>query len=86
MRFFPQDCWDAECLTTHGWIESVGIADRSCFDLHQHSKATGVKLVAEIRLAESKQVDVVEAVPNKASIGKLFKNESKQVIQALNLI
>ncbi|CAK5114797.1 unnamed protein product [Meloidogyne enterolobii] len=78
-----KDCWDAECLTTHGWIESVGIADRSCYDLHQHSKATGVKLVAEKKLAESKQVDVVEAVPNKAAIGKLFKNESKKIIDLL---
>ncbi|CAK5117936.1 unnamed protein product [Meloidogyne enterolobii] len=81
--FSMLDCWDAECLTTHGWIESVGIADRSCYDLHQHSKATGVKLVAEKKLAESKQVDVVEAVPNKAAIGKLFKNESKKIIDLL---
>lgn len=73
-------------MTTHGWIESVGIADRSCYDLHQHSKATGVKLVAEKKLVESKQVDVVEAVPNKAAIGKLFKNESKKVIFKLDLL
>uniref|UniRef100_A0A915MDX7 Cyclin-dependent kinases regulatory subunit n=6 Tax=Meloidogyne TaxID=189290 RepID=A0A915MDX7_MELJA len=83
MAHYAKDCWDAECLTTHGWIESVGIADRSCYDLHQHSKATGVKLVAEKKLAESKQVDVVEAVPNKAAIGKLFKNESKKIIDLL---
>uniref|UniRef100_A0A1I8BHG3 glycine--tRNA ligase n=1 Tax=Meloidogyne hapla TaxID=6305 RepID=A0A1I8BHG3_MELHA len=83
MAHYAKDCWDAECLTTHGWIESVGIADRSCFDLHQHSKATGVKLVAEKKLVQSKQVDVIEAVPNKASIGKLFKNESKKIIDIL---
>uniref|UniRef100_A0A915N4A7 glycine--tRNA ligase n=1 Tax=Meloidogyne javanica TaxID=6303 RepID=A0A915N4A7_MELJA len=83
MAHYAKDCWDAECLTTHGWIESVGIADRSCYDLHQHSKATGVKLVAEKKLAESKKVGVVEAVPNKAAIGKLFKDESKKIIDLL---
>ncbi|KAF7634404.1 AA_TRNA_LIGASE_II domain-containing protein [Meloidogyne graminicola] len=83
MAHYAKDCWDAECLTTHGWIESVGIADRSCFDLHQHSKATGVKLVAEKKLSESKQVDIVEAVPNKAVIGKLFKNESRKIMDIL---
>ena len=30
----------------------MGCADRSCYDLTQHTKATGVKLVAEKKLAE----------------------------------
>ena len=34
-----------------GWIECVGCADRSCYDLTQHTKATGTKLAAERRLA-----------------------------------
>ena len=33
-------------------MECVGCADRSCYDLQQHSKATGVKLVAEKTLPE----------------------------------
>lgn len=35
-----------------GWVECVGCADRSCYDLNQHSKATGTKLVAEKRLQQ----------------------------------
>jgi hypothetical protein len=27
------DCWDAEILMSSGWVECVGIADRSAFDL-----------------------------------------------------
>lgn len=38
--------------TAQGWIECVGCADRSCYDLTQHTKATNVKLVAERKLAE----------------------------------
>ena len=39
-------------ILIQGWVECVGCADRSCYDLQQHSKATNVKLVAERRLAE----------------------------------
>lgn len=83
MAHYAKDCWDAECLTTYGWIECVGNADRSCYDLHQHYKATGVKLIAEKKLSEPKQIKVVEAVPNKSTIGKQFKNDSKQIVSML---
>lgn len=66
-----------------GWIECVGCADRSAFDLSQHSKATGIRLAAEKKLSEPKIVDVVEAVPNKAVIGKSFKKEAKLVTDSL---
>ena len=42
-----------------GWVECVGCADRSAYDLTQHTRATGVKLVAEKKLPEPKTVDVV---------------------------
>ena len=41
-----------EWLIFQGWVECVGCADRSCYDLTQHTKATNVKLVAEKRLPE----------------------------------
>ncbi|MCP9258984.1 Glycyl-tRNA synthetase [Dirofilaria immitis] len=77
------DCWDAEILTSYGWIECVGVADRACYDLSQHSKATGEKLVAEKVLNEPKTVQVVEAIPNKAVIGKIYKAEAKQIFAKL---
>ena len=46
------------CLR-QGWVECVGCADRSAYDLTQHTRATGVKLVAEKKLPEPKTVDVV---------------------------
>ena len=52
MAHYACDCWDAECLTTYGWVECVGCADRSCYDLTQHHKASGVRLVAEKALPE----------------------------------
>jgi glycyl-tRNA synthetase (class II) len=38
MAHYACDCWDAELLTSYGWVECVGCADRSAFDLSQHSK------------------------------------------------
>ena len=65
-------------------MECVGCADRSAYDLSQHTKATGVRLVAEKKLAEPKTIDVVEAVPNKAAVGKSFKKEAKEIMEALS--
>ena len=42
MAHYASDCWDAEIHTSYGWIECVGHADRSCYDLTQHSSHTRV--------------------------------------------
>ncbi|XP_018325020.1 glycine--tRNA ligase [Agrilus planipennis] len=83
MAHYAQDCWDAEILTSYGWIECVGCADRSAFDLTQHTKATGIRLAAEKKLNEPKIVDVVESVPNKGVLGKKFKKDAKVITDAL---
>ena len=41
MAHYACDCWDLEALTSYGWVECIGIADRSAFDLTVHSQATG---------------------------------------------
>ncbi|GBP08253.1 Glycine--tRNA ligase [Eumeta japonica] len=86
MAHYACDCWDAECLSSYGWIECVGCADRSAYDLTQHTRATGVKLAAEKKLPAPKQVEVIEAVPNKAAIGKEFKKDAKIINDALALM
>uniref|UniRef100_T1J3J4 Glycine--tRNA ligase n=1 Tax=Strigamia maritima TaxID=126957 RepID=T1J3J4_STRMM len=84
MAHYACDCWDAECFTSYGWIECVGCADRSCFDLNQHSKFTGIRLAAEKKLLEPKIIDVVEMQPNKGLIGKVFKSEAKVILSLLS--
>jgi len=83
MAHYACDCWDAECLTSYGWIECVGCADRSAYDLTQHTNATGVRLAAEKKLPEPKTVEVTEAVPNKQIIGKAFKKDAKEITELL---
>jgi glycyl-tRNA synthetase len=79
MAHYARDCWDAEILTSYGWVECVGCADRSAFDLSQHTKATGVKLVAERKLLAPKKVESFQATLNKATIGKTFKQNAKAI-------
>lgn len=84
MAHYACDCWDAECLTSYGWIECVGCADRSAYDLTQHTNATGVKLVAEKVLPAPKTIEVTEVVANKAALGKTFKKEAKTITDLLS--
>ncbi|RNA08825.1 Glycyl-tRNA synthetase [Brachionus plicatilis] len=79
MAHYACDCWDAECHTTYGWVECVGCADRSCYDLTQHAQHSGVKLAAEKQLPQPRIIDVVEVVGDKSAIGKLFKQNAKLI-------
>lgn len=33
MAHYAADCWDCEINCSYGWVETIGHADRSCFDL-----------------------------------------------------
>ena len=55
----------------------MGCADRSAYDLTQHTKHSGVKLVAEKAFDKPKVVDVAEVQADKSVIGKLFKQDAK---------
>eukprot|EP01104_Vermistella_antarctica_P020424 TRINITY_DN8727_c0_g1_i1.p1 TRINITY_DN8727_c0_g1~~TRINITY_DN8727_c0_g1_i1.p1 ORF type:complete len:682 (+),score=191.16 TRINITY_DN8727_c0_g1_i1:168-2048(+) len=84
MAHYATDCWDAEMLTTYGWIECVGHADRSCFDLNAHAKATNARLSVFEEFPEGPQVaQVTEAVPDKGKVGRAFKREGKLVMDHL---
>ncbi|XP_058486606.1 glycine--tRNA ligase-like [Solea solea] len=83
MAHYACDCWDAESLTSYGWIEIVGCADRSCYDLSCHTRATKVPLVAEKPLKEPKVVNVVQFEPNKGTVGMAFKKDAKLVLDFL---
>ena len=67
MAHYACDCWDAEIMFSHGWVESVGVADRSAFDLNAHSGATGQELVAIEKLETPIKKQVVHT--KKAAAG-----------------
>lgn len=61
MAHYANDCWDAELLTSVGWIECVGLADRSAYDLTAHSIGSGKKLLASRLLKTPQQRNFLEA-------------------------
>ncbi|CAN8313637.1 unnamed protein product [Cochlearia groenlandica] len=83
MAHYAADCWDAEIESSYGWIECVGIADRSAYDLRAHSEKSGVALVAEEKYAEPKEVEKLVINPVKKELGLAFKGTQKNVVEAL---
>lgn len=83
MAHYATDCWDLEIHMSYGWIECVGHADRSCYDLEQHGKRTKTPLVASQRLDEPIQVTKLVCEPNKKLLGPLFKLRQKEVLEIL---
>ena len=81
MAHYAQDCWDAELLTTYGWIECVGIADRSAFDLNCHIKATKKDLKARFDYAEPKVVRVLERKIDKGKCGKALGKDTGAFVE-----
>ncbi|KPM43411.1 putative glycine--tRNA ligase [Neonectria ditissima] len=68
MAHYACDCWDAELLTSYGWIECVGCADRSAYDLSVHSKQTGTALVVKEARAEPIEKDAKKVEAAVASL------------------
>ncbi|KAG5464232.1 hypothetical protein LSCM1_00413 [Leishmania martiniquensis] len=84
MAHYAQDCWDAELLTSYGWIECVGIADRSAYDLTQHSKASKKDLCAREEYDEPCMERQLLRQMAKGLIGKTFGKKAGEVMDYLN--
>ncbi|KAK3717857.1 Glycine--tRNA ligase 1, mitochondrial [Vermiconidia calcicola] len=84
MAHYAADCWDCELLSSYGWIECVGCADRSAFDLSVHMKATGVPLQVREPLKEPRRVEEWTALLDKKKSGPKFKKDAGKVQAALD--
>lgn len=86
MAHYAADCWDAELYTSYGWIECVGCADRSAYDLTVHRNKTGAALcVREIR-SEPLQIEEYQVEIDKKRFGPRFKKDAKAVEQAVEAL
>ncbi len=83
MAHYACDCWDAELLTSYGWVECVGCADRSAYDLTVHSKYTGASLTVKEPLPEPVKVEEWQASLDKKLVGPKFKKDAKAVQTAV---
>ena len=83
MAHYACDCWDCELFTSSGWVECVGCADRSAYDLNVHAKKTGASLVVRQRLDEPIVIEEWQIDVEKKKFGPLFKKDAKTVETAL---
>ncbi|KAK0259488.1 hypothetical protein B0A54_02938 [Friedmanniomyces endolithicus] len=84
MAHYATDCWDCELLNSHGWIECVGCADRSAYDLMVHEKATGTFMKVREDLKEPYEVEEWQANLDKKKSGPKLRKDQSKVEAALN--
>jgi glycyl-tRNA synthetase len=84
MAHYAIDCWDAEIETDRfGWVEIVGIADRTDYDLKAHARVSKTDLYVYVEYDEPKMVTRFVVKPNMGKLGPLFKGKAKAVADAL---
>jgi len=84
---YSTDTWDAEFLSPRfGWVEIVGIADRTDYDLKAHARVSGANLLALRRFPSPRDVEVNRVVPNGAKLGPLYKGKAGAVMEAVKAL
>ena len=86
MAHYACDCWDLEIYTSYGWVECVGHADRACYDLEVHSKATKTPMLATQKLDQPKDITIAKLKFHRKSLGQAFKQDQRLVSSALEAL
>jgi len=86
MAHYATDCWDLEILTSYGWIECVGHADRACYDLEVHSKTTKTPMLATQKLEKPQDITIAKLKFDRKLLGQVFKNDQRIVSGALEAL
>lgn len=84
MAHYAADCWDAEVLLDHlGWIEIVGVADRTDYDLKAHAAQSKVNLTVFVHYNQPVKRSKLVVKPDMKALGPRFKGQAKSVADAL---
>jgi len=86
MAHYATDCWDLEIKSSYGWVECVGHADRACYDLTEHAKATKTSMIATHKLDAPRDIEIAKIKLDRKSLGKAFKQNQRVVSQALDAL
>jgi glycyl-tRNA synthetase len=80
LAHYATECWDVELYSERfGWIECVGIADRSAYDLSAHIDSSGTDMFAQRKYDEPKIVELKKIVPKMDVLGPLFKDKAGKI-------
>lgn len=81
---YATDCWDAEILSGRfGWVETVGIADRTDYDLKAHAGESKSPFTVFIPYDEPKKGFEKRIVPDMGALGPKYRGKAKAVADAL---
>jgi glycyl-tRNA synthetase len=87
MAHYAADCWDAEVLLDRlGWIEIVGIADRTDYDLQAHMATSKVNLKVFVPFETPVKRQKLVVKPDMKALGPRFKGKAKAVADALKAL
>lgn len=85
MAHYASDCWDCELFGEYGWVEAVGIANRTCHDLESHEAGSGSGLLRGWRKFNAPRRETREVIsPVGAIVGPAFKQRAADVSEALS--
>ena len=80
LAHYATECWDAELFSERfGWIECVGIADRSAYDLQSHIDSSGKDMYALKKYDKPRIVKVKKIVPKMDVLGPFFKGKTGHI-------
>jgi glycyl-tRNA synthetase len=81
---YATDCWDAEVFSQRfGWVETVGIADRTDYDLNAHARQSGTPMTVFIQYDEPKKTERRRIIPNMSVLGKQYRTKAKAIFAEL---
>jgi glycyl-tRNA synthetase len=86
MAHYAADCWDLEIESSYGWVECVGHADRACYDLQVHSKATKTPMFATQKVDPPQEVELAKIKLDRKVLGQMFKTDQRVVANALEAL
>jgi len=87
MAHYAADCWDAEVfLDRLGWIEVVGVADRTDYDLKAHTAQSKVNLSVFVNYDKPVKRQKLVVKPDFKALGPRFKGKAKAVGEALKAL
>ncbi|MCZ7381642.1 MAG: glycine--tRNA ligase [Candidatus Methanoperedens sp.] len=87
MAHYAADCWDAEVLSERfGWVEVVGIADRTDYDLKAHAKQSEKELSVYVSYDVPKKIERFVVKPDMGILGPKFKGKAGKIANALKAL
>lgn len=84
LAHYAEDCWDAEIFSERfGWVETVGIADRTDYDLMAHAELSGDSFTAYIPFDEPRKEKRKIISANMGLLGPKYRGKAKAIADAL---